>query len=145
MAEYINRDAVLRDIEEAMKFRGLGLLVGTAMKRYIERQPAADVYTEEDVRNAYTDGYSTGMAQGMEKTVRHGRWEVFRKGDWTSVYECSECRRRVTVGCDKDKADARLKKLYPYCHCGARMDDVPDKNVVNTIPVNDLYNEDGEG
>ncbi len=103
------------------------------------------MYTEEDVRAAYTDGYSTGMAQGMEKTVRHGRWEVFRKGDWTSVYECSECRRRVTVGCDKDKVDARLKKLYPYCHCGARMDDVPDKNVVNTIPVNDLYNEDGEG
>lgn len=31
--------------------------------------PAADVYTEEDVRNAYTDGYSTGMAQGMEKSV----------------------------------------------------------------------------
>lgn len=43
MAEYINRDAVLRDIEEGMKSRGLGRLVGTEMKRYIIRQPAADV------------------------------------------------------------------------------------------------------
>lgn len=30
---------------------------------------AADVYTEEEVRDAYTDGFSEGMAQGMEKAV----------------------------------------------------------------------------
>lgn len=29
--------------------------------------PAAEVYTEEDVRNAYNDGYSVGMEQGMNK------------------------------------------------------------------------------
>lgn len=38
------------------------------LKEY-EDSCAPDVYTEEDVRAAYTDGYSTGMAQGVEKAV----------------------------------------------------------------------------
>lgn len=54
--------------------------------------------------------------------VRHGRWVSLRKGDWTSVYECSECKRKETVGCDRSKADEQVKRLYPYCHCGAKMD-----------------------
>ena len=43
MAEYIEREAVLFDIEEAVKFRGLGFAFAGAMKRYINRQPPADV------------------------------------------------------------------------------------------------------
>ena len=47
------------------------------LKEY-EDSCAPDVYTEEDVRAAYTDGYSTGMAQGMEKS--RGAWAVGRLG-----------------------------------------------------------------
>lgn len=54
--------------------------------------------------------------------MRYGKWVLLRSGDWTSVYGCSVCKRRVTVGCDKDKALDRVKTLYPYCHCGAKMD-----------------------
>lgn len=54
--------------------------------------------------------------------VVHGRWMPFRSGDWTSVFECSECHRRITVGCDKDIAEERVNKLYPFCNCGAKMD-----------------------
>ena len=38
--------------------------------------PAADVYAEEDVRNAYTDGYSTGMEQGMKKVAVRRKMRV---------------------------------------------------------------------
>lgn len=79
----------------------------------------------------YDDGYRDAMDnvddwmdvnQVEAEPVRHGRWRCKRKGGWTSVYECSVCGRRVSVGCDKSKADDRAIKLYPYCHCGAKMD-----------------------
>lgn len=85
---------------------------------------------------AFWDGVEEGDILGYEDTeeliknaptikaepVRHGRWEVVRKGDWTSVYECSECRRRVAVAGDRDIVDRRVKMQYPYCHCGAKME-----------------------
>lgn len=81
----------------------------------------------------WEDDYAKGFRAGVVATVdaaeeletepmRYGKWVLLRSGDWTSVYGCSVCKRRVTVGCDKDKALDRVKKLYPYCHCGAKMD-----------------------
>lgn len=45
MAEkkYIECGAVLADIDAAMKNNGLGYIIGQTMKRYIKRQPTADV------------------------------------------------------------------------------------------------------
>lgn len=55
-------------------------------------------------------------------TVVYARWVPFRSGDWTSVYECSKCHRMIAVSCDKDMVVGQVKKMYPYCHCGAKMD-----------------------
>ena len=58
MAEYIDRSEIKYEMW------AVGPLCSPMMivrKKTIESIPAADVYTEEDVRNAYTDGYSTGM------------------------------------------------------------------------------------
>ena len=98
MDEYINREKVLCDIEEGMKFRGLGRLVGTEMKRYIKRQPAANVVE-----------------------VVHGKWIISRRFeeilDMEVVkYTCSACKeyRLSATG---------LSQATNYCpHCGARMD-----------------------
>ncbi len=55
--------------------------------------------------------------------VRHGRWELLRKGDWTSVFVCSVCGRRETIA-ESESYNSQLKmpRKYPYCHCGAKMD-----------------------
>ena len=43
MADYIDREALLKEIDEAINNDGLGYIVGQTMKRYLKRQPVADV------------------------------------------------------------------------------------------------------
>ena len=43
MAEYIEREALLADIDEAMENEGMGYVVGQTLKRYVKRASAADV------------------------------------------------------------------------------------------------------
>ena len=43
MAEYIEREALLADIDAAMENEGMGYVVGQTLKRYVKRVPAADV------------------------------------------------------------------------------------------------------
>lgn len=43
MADYIRRNTLIEDIDEAVKHRGMGEIIGQTLRRYILRQPAADV------------------------------------------------------------------------------------------------------
>ena len=43
MAEYIEREALLADIDAAMENAGMGYVVGQTLKRYVKRVPSADV------------------------------------------------------------------------------------------------------
>lgn len=43
MTDYIRRDTLIEDIDEAVKHRGMGEIIGQTLRRYILRQPAADV------------------------------------------------------------------------------------------------------
>lgn len=43
MAEYIEREELLRDIQEDVEDGGVGGMVAGALKRYVKRVPAADV------------------------------------------------------------------------------------------------------
>lgn len=43
MAEYIERDAVLSDLEAAEKHGGMGMIIANTLKRYVKRVPSADV------------------------------------------------------------------------------------------------------
>lgn len=65
MPEYIEREAVLVKLREAVQHKGMGAAIAGILIRYIEKIPAADV-----------------------APVVHGRW-VNRFN--ASVYECSEC------------------------------------------------------
>lgn len=64
MAEYIDRKAVIENLDILMNKSELGYVIGQAVKRYIKRQPFADV-----------------------APVRHGRWKCFGR----NLGECSEC------------------------------------------------------
>lgn len=71
MAEYIELEALLADIDAAMDNSRMGYVVRQTLKRYVKRQPTADVVE-----------------------VKRGRWISHNKGmnNWV---ECSECN---TVG-----------------------------------------------
>jgi hypothetical protein len=43
MDEYIDREALLEEIDAAMDADGMGFVVGTTLKRYLKRQKVADV------------------------------------------------------------------------------------------------------
>ena len=46
-----------------------------------------------------------------------GRWIMKEKGIHATQYKCSECGRVVW-----DDTGYDVRKDYPYCHCGARME-----------------------
>ena len=43
MAEYIEREALIADVDAAVDNSGMGYVVGQTIKRYVKRLPAADV------------------------------------------------------------------------------------------------------
>ena len=93
MAEYIEREALLREIErrEALMV-GDKLVSVDAMKSFIKNRQAADV-----------------------ASVRHGRWE--QRKDAIGFVRCSVCH---DCNIYDDWADG---KKWNYCpHCGAKMD-----------------------
>lgn len=95
MAEYIEREELLEDIDAAVKNSGMGYIIGQVLKRYVKRQTAADV-----------------------APVRHGRW-IFEPDGGT---RCSECNKRVRDVTGGLNAPVNLCEL-PYCpKCGAKMD-----------------------
>lgn len=53
--------------------------------------------------------------------IKHGRWIATEKGAKVTAYECSECGRVVW-----DDTGYDVSKDYPYCHCGAKMDEVEE-------------------
>lgn len=95
MAEYIDREALLEDIDAAMKNSGMGYVIGKTLKRYVKLQTAADV-----------------------APVRHGRWKPYHEADiGYDEYgvRCSNCKFEVE--------DHEVNFIMKYCpNCGAKMD-----------------------
>ena len=72
MAEYIERESLLEDIQAAVENEGMGSMVAGALKRYVKRVTAADV-----------------------APVRHGRWIEHEKYTFGVMYDCSICGNRI--------------------------------------------------
>ena len=56
MSEYIEREALLEDLQAAVENGGMGGMVASALKRYVKRAPAADVVEVvrcEDCKHAW--------------------------------------------------------------------------------------------
>ena len=54
--------------------------------------------------------------------VRHGEWIVQKVDVNQTKFYCSECERTVLCGNDYFmKPSEYVAKIYPYCHCGAKM------------------------
>lgn len=119
MAEYIDRDAALREIERReARMVGEKRVSVDAMKSFIKNRPAADV-----------------------APVVHGRWILEAHDErvnyrWNVTAECSECcdeQKEIWAGFfpnvpspiarDAALVSAESVKLSNYCpNCGAKMD-----------------------
>lgn len=103
MAEYIEREALLAKVrpdDTNDKYKAVLISdVKKMVRNLVNSVPAADV-----------------------APVWHGKWLPFRVGFWTSVFECSECHRRIEVSCDEVRTLEMLIIRYPFCNCGAKMD-----------------------
>lgn len=97
------------------------------MNKYIEREALKLKVQRYLMPNVDTDG--TVLVNDAERyflkllddaptadvaEVRHGHWISYLDGDHIMperYYQCSECGRRGYT------------KMYPYCNCGAKMDE----------------------
>lgn len=74
---------------------------------WIVNAPTVDVYTEQNIRDAFNDGYSVGM----EQNVRHGKWQPMNERNeiYGDVYMCDNCGHGFVI-CEN----------FHYCpNCGA--------------------------
>lgn len=96
MAEYIERDALIDDLDAVAKHGEWGAIIAQTLQRYVKRAPAADV-----------------------APVVHGRWD--NSGRYTfpggsTAVRCTNC------GCALTESEYRLNN-WNYCPvCGAKMD-----------------------
>lgn len=92
MAEYIERDALIDDLDAAAKHGGMGAIIAQTLQRYVKRAPAADV-----------------------APVVHGRWEWLGPNRLVTDSMCGTCS-----ACKVRSKYIVNTMLCP--NCGARMD-----------------------
>ena len=111
------------------------------MSDYISREAALEALenADADVMEDYGDGTSdwgfgreniretlNSVSAADVEPVRRGNWNIRLSRESTLCLECSVCGRNV------DNSDLHFLlelgeygvacQLYPYCHCGAKMD-----------------------
>lgn len=97
MAEYIEREALIADIDAAMDNAGMGRVVGQTLKRYVKRQPVADV-----------------------APVVRSEWEILTDDSGNEYMRCKRCGAEFYDG-DNDTVDTK----HNFCpNCGADMREV---------------------
>ncbi len=97
------------------------------MKDTIYRQDAIDAIdkigsldTDADREYARSVFESLPSAQPERKS---GKWVVDETGLIVTSYTCSECGRKV-----RDDTGYDVYADYPYCHCGAKMEEEQDES-----------------
>lgn len=114
MSDYISRENLINDIENVLwDWNTLdGITATTVLKQTItdiKNQPKANV-----------------------QEIKYGKWvrvEKDIKNDTYGIYECSLCGRKIS--CDRYPTKrvpgldwpvaVTVEELFPYCHCGAKM------------------------
>lgn len=111
------------------------------MPRYIDAEKMQSLLEEEIEGCGYpisdnkpiAYGVTLGLKMALSYTktlttadvapVVHGHWKRL----WTYMFECSRCKRAECLegfrGLTIDEEKSIILELYPYCHCGAKMDE----------------------
>lgn len=130
MAEYINREELIKDLKKFAP-EHYSALVNTL----IEKQPAADVVSvgvlqqvmwERDIAISQLESYGVGFAEKADVVkVRHGKW--LRTDAYPHRVYCSVCHKTYVT--NEEVIRGRSWEYPAYCteaewcpHCGAKMD-----------------------
>lgn len=73
------------------------------------------------------------IQKGYEPVI-HGQWQFLFKDGRRVEYGCSKCTR--IIGVPAVIAD-KVAKVYPYCHCGAKMDINPLLDRIDKVLIGD--------
>ena len=85
------------------------------MDEYIKRSDMRAVLEKASISPRFAD---EPPAADVEP-VRHGRWVLVHHYNGHDEFKCSECGRRVAYA----PYAYAVEDDYPYCHCGAHMDE----------------------
>lgn len=93
-------------------------------KEFSEYKDTLSVYAKKR-KKAFDMAINALESQAKRK---HGKWiNVEDRTDWLdATYECSCCGREILTPYYKEKNN--LYSDYPYCHCGAKMEEKEVKN-----------------
>ena len=102
MAEYINRESLI--------------------KRFCERCNEEMSESPCEPSDCFAKEVIKTIPAADVAPVRHGRWEFVKKVGVTNIYKCSLCGRiEFTNESPFYNVKEKMKELYPYCNCGAKM------------------------
>lgn len=98
---------------EKIKFEPIDITVKGITRRTVDRMA-----TEKEIN---------AIPTADVEEVRHEKWifggQKKTKSGYRFTYHCSRCFRLVR----RDLDEAPINEIYPYCHCGARMDKEKEK------------------
>ena len=94
------------------------------MARYIDVEIAKECFEPSDLDGDCFDNYDNvirilNAVQTEDVTpIVRGKWIETQKGIIVTDYKCSICGRMV-----RDDTGYNPSISYPYCHCGAKMEE----------------------
>ena len=90
-----------------------------AIESIRECAEAAHDNREWDMEQGYLNAIECLEEEPIAEPERKkGKWVIEEKGMRVTIYKCSECGRTV-LDATRDDVSAD----YPFCHCGARMEE----------------------
>lgn len=97
------------------------------MSRYVDIEPYEEYVLQRHYRNSMGECIETvplcGLPIADVAEVRHGRWiPITKDGIVPAEFLCSVCGRKLSHSGVRDMVSIH----YPYCHCGAKMDEVEE-------------------
>lgn len=91
MAEYIEREALIEDLDAAAKHGGMGAIISQTLQRYVKRAPAADVVS----RAAYNQTEWERDLAIQQLRSDYGVALGERKANVTRVVRCNNCKNFI--------------------------------------------------
>ena len=95
-----------------------GKLEAELLRKIAEANEAKMCLTENDFADLIHDAETADVAP-----IVHAHWKRL----WTKMFECSRCKRAECLeglrSLTIDEEKSYMLELYPYCHCGAKMDE----------------------
>ena len=89
------------------------------MAEYIERTDVLRIIDEVYGAGKVYHRVRNIPAADVAPIIR-GTWDLLRHDKFSDVFQCSECGRKVSLTHGRD-----VLEQFPYCHCGAKMEDAP--------------------